>query len=161
MGDRLERSAAEASLEVSRARRAGEKIAAGFAGGAISGIICAPMELVMIQQQRFGTSLIGAASRIVSEYGATALFRGLTTSCGREGLFTAGYLGLGPVFGDKLQKEFGFSKAMGSFVGAAGAGIIAASLSHPLDTIKTCMQGDVEQKTCRRAICPAHPSPIA
>ena len=38
-----------------RALSSGEKIAAGVAGGAISGIICAPMELVMIQQQRFGT----------------------------------------------------------------------------------------------------------
>lgn len=40
-----------------------EKIASGFMGGAISGIVCAPMELVMIQQQRFGTSLLGAAGR--------------------------------------------------------------------------------------------------
>lgn len=29
--------------------------------------------------------------------------------------------------------------------GAIGAGVIAATLSHPLDTIKTCMQGDIEQ----------------
>jgi len=102
---------------------------------------------VMIQQQRFGTSLVEAAGRIVSEYGAATLFRGLATSCGREGLFTAGYLGIGPVFGDKLQKDHGVSKAVAEFAGAAGAGMIAATLSHPLDTIKTCMQGDVEQKT--------------
>ena len=30
--------------------------------------------------------------------------------------------------------------------GASGAGMIAATLSHPLDTIKTCMQGDLERK---------------
>ncbi|KAL3925621.1 MAG: hypothetical protein SGPRY_003605 [Prymnesium sp.] len=124
-----------------------EKIASGFMGGAISGIICAPMELVMIQQQRFGASLVGATGRIVSEYGPATLFRGLSTACGREGLFTAGYLGMGPVFGEKLQKDFGVSKATGDFLGASGAGMIAATLSHPLDTAKTCMQGDVEQKT--------------
>jgi len=90
---------------------------------------------------------MGATGRIVSDFGAAALFRGSATSCGREGLFTAGYLGMGPVFGDRLANEFGFSKAVGSFMGAAGAGMIAATLSHPLDTIKTCMQGDVEQKT--------------
>mmetsp|Transcript_6466 Transcript_6466/g.15615 ORF Transcript_6466/g.15615 Transcript_6466/m.15615 type:complete len:113 (+) Transcript_6466:105-443(+) len=54
---------------------------------------------------------------------------------------------MGPVFGDKLEKDFGVSKATGSFLGASGAGMIAATLSHPLDTMKTCMQGDVEQKT--------------
>ena len=31
-----------------------EQIASGFIGGAISGVVCAPMELVMVQQQRFG-----------------------------------------------------------------------------------------------------------
>jgi len=130
-----------------RAMSDGEKVAAGFMGGALSGVICAPMELVMIQQQRFGTSLVSAAGRIISEYGAPTLFRGLSTSCGREGLFTAGYLGIGPVFGEKLQQNFGVSKAVSGFAGAVGAGMIAATLSHPLDTIKTCMQGDVEQKT--------------
>lgn len=33
------------------------------------------------------------------------------------------------------------------FVGASGAGMIAATLSHPLDTIKTCMQGDIAQES--------------
>ncbi len=32
--------------------------------------------------------------------------------------------------------------AAGSLTGA----IFSATISHPLDTIKTCMQGDVEQK---------------
>ena len=35
-----------------------EQIGAGFIGGVISGVVCAPMELVMIQQQRFGTSML-------------------------------------------------------------------------------------------------------
>jgi len=101
----------------------------------------------MIQQQRFGASLLGTAGKIVSDLGPLALFRGLSTSCGREGIFTAGYLGLGPVLGQKLKDEYGMSKPVGEFGGAVGAGIVAASLSHPLDTIKTCMQGDVKQVT--------------
>ena len=124
----------------------GEKILSGFAGGAISGFLCAPMELVMIQQQRFGTSMAEAASRIVRERGALSLMRGLETSCGREGLFAAGYLGLGPVFADYLRSNYGMSGGA-DFAGAAGAGMIAATLSHPLDTIKTCMQGDIERQT--------------
>lgn len=35
-----------------------EQIAAGFVGGALSGLACAPMELVMVQQQRFGGSYV-------------------------------------------------------------------------------------------------------
>ena len=116
-----------------------EKISAGFAGGALSGIVCAPMELVMIQQQRFGANLSSAASRVVQEFGAGSLFRGLTMSMGREGLFTAGYLGLGPVFAGKLKEAnaLGGSQGACDFAGAVGAGMIAATLSHPMDTIKT------------------------
>ena len=51
----------------------------------------------MIQQQRNGGGLLSTGGRIVSEHGVMTLFRGLFTSCGREGLFTAGYLGAAPV----------------------------------------------------------------
>ena len=33
-----------------------------------------------------------------------------------------------------------------------GAGLIASGLSHPADTIKTCMQGDIQKSTYNRAI---------
>ena len=101
----------------------------------------------MIPQQRKGTSMLPAASAIVRERGALTLFRGLETSCGREGLFCAGYLGMGPVFAEQLQQRYDMKPATASFAGAAGAGMIAATLSHPLDTIKTCMHGDVERQT--------------
>jgi len=124
-----------------------EKVAAGFIGGAVSGVICAPMELIMIQQQRHGGSLLHQGGRILGEFGAPGLFRGLVTSCGREGFFTAGYLGLGPVFAEKLSGAYpGLQRKASDFLGASCAGMIAATLSHPLDTIKTCMQGDVERR---------------
>lgn len=104
------------------------------------------MELVMIQQQRFGSSLARAAGRIVSERGLLGLFRGLVTSCGREGLFASGYLALGPVFAQTLKEQYLLEGTLGDFTGASGAGVVAASLSHPLDTIKTCMQGDLARE---------------
>lgn len=67
-----------------------EQISAGFLGGAMSGFACAPMELVLIQQQKFGGSVFSTPSRLVSTYGASSMFRGFFTSCGREGIFTAG-----------------------------------------------------------------------
>ena len=124
-----------------------EQIGAGFIGGALSGFVCAPMELVMIQQQRSGGGLFFQAGRVVNEYGITSLFRGLATSCGREGLFTAGYLGAAPVLAARLKESFGVEGKLGSFLGACCAGMVAATLSHPLGTVKTCLQGDVAQET--------------
>jgi hypothetical protein len=124
-----------------------EQIGAGFCGGALSGFLCAPMELVLIQQQRFGGSLLGTPARIIGTSGALGIFRGLIPSCGREGLFTAGYVGVGPAFGAALRENFGLDAVKSKMLGAIGAGVLCATLSHPLDTMKTCMQGDIEQKT--------------
>ena len=48
-----------------------EKIGAPAIGGALSGFACAPMELSMIQQQRFGSSLVATPGIIVGELGIT------------------------------------------------------------------------------------------
>ena len=112
----------------------------------MSGFACAPMELVMVQQQRFGGSLIGTASNIVSERGPLGLYRGYVTSAGREAVFAAGYIGIGPALGMYLRDEHGWSVASSKATGAVGAGLVAATISHPLDTIKTCMQGDVKRE---------------
>merc|ERR1712070_1025218 len=71
------------------------------------------------------------------------IMRGFWMSCGREGMFTAGYLGIGPVIVGELQNTYQQSESTAKMCGAIASGIIAASVSHPLDTIKTCMQGDI------------------
>ena len=123
-----------------------EQIGAGFIGGVISGVVCAPMELVMIQQRRFGTSMLATPGQIVAEAGGTGLFRGLLMSCGREGVFTAGMLGLGPTLKRYASEKCGCSQTTASIASAVGGGVIVATISHPMDTIKTCMQGDVSGK---------------
>jgi solute carrier family 25 (mitochondrial carnitine/acylcarnitine transporter), member 20/29 len=123
-----------------------EIILSGFIGGSLSGIVCAPMELLMIQQQRYGGSLINTSKIIKKKYGLKKHFRGLITSCGREGIYTAGYLGLGPAITRKLDEEYDYSKTTNKIIGAIGGGVIASTLSHPLDTCKTCMQGDIDGK---------------
>ena len=67
-------------------------------------------------------------------------------SCGREGIYTAGVLGTCPVFIDKFKAR-GFSTNQAKMGGAICAGVMSASLSHPMDTVKSCLQGDIEQKT--------------
>ena len=125
----------------------GEKVAAAFAGGFLSGLACGPFELTMIQQQRFGGSIFGTPARLVADHGGvSAMSRGLLMSCGREGIYTAGVLGTCPVFAGQLEAR-GFEKTSAKLLAAIGAGVISASLSHPMDTIKTCQQGDIAGAT--------------
>jgi hypothetical protein len=51
-------------------------------GGVCSGIPGSVWELVMIQQQRFGGSLVGTPARLVADYGVTSLGRGITMTMG-------------------------------------------------------------------------------
>jgi len=120
-----------------------EMIGAGFGAGFLSGLVCGPMELVMIQQQRFGGSIVQVPNQIVSRYGVLGMFRGLSMACGREAFFTAGYLGLGPAAARELSETYGYSDTNAKMLGAIGAGLVAATLSHPMDTLKTCLQGDI------------------
>ena len=43
-----------------------EKISASFTGGFLSGIVCTPIELVMIQQQRNGGTILRTPSQIIN-----------------------------------------------------------------------------------------------
>lgn len=56
-------------------------------------------------------------------------------------------MALGPVVSKKITEQTGVTGFAATFSGCSLAGIFAATLSHPLDTIKTCVQGDIEQTT--------------
>jgi len=132
--------------DTSRKLKPAEQISAAFLGGAFSGVACGPIELVMIQQQRHGGNLLRTPFRIVSTFGPLAVFRGLTTSIGREALFTMGYLGIAPVLNEHMRERFpSVNSVVLQFLCACTAAFPAAFISHPLDTIKTCMQGDIER----------------
>jgi len=123
----------------------GEEIMSGFLGGFISGLPCCVWELIMIQQQRFGGSLASTPGRMMGAHGPMVLLRGLTTASGREGIFTMGYLGVAPVVQRILTEQQGWGTYSAGFGGAVIAGVFASAVTHPLDTIKTCMQGDIER----------------
>merc|ERR1719506_2446764 len=99
----------------------------------------------MIQQQRFGGSIVSTWSRIVSRSGPQGLMRGLWASTGREAFYTAGYLGIVPVTQKYCSRTFG-NDWVGSGIGAVGGGLLCAAITQPMDTAKTCMQGDIERK---------------
>ncbi|KAL3920385.1 MAG: hypothetical protein SGPRY_005270 [Prymnesium sp.] len=90
-----------------------EKIVAGISSGALSGIVstqppgawrtsqlkgvvCGPMELVMIQQQRKGTHLLETTWNMIKA-GPFTFFRGTGAMMAREGVYAGGFLGLMPV----------------------------------------------------------------
>lgn len=61
-----------------------------LAGGYISGFWCGPIELAMIQQQRFGMSLKSCLKKIVGDYGLIkGVFRGTFNTSVREGTYLA------------------------------------------------------------------------
>ena len=80
---------------VTRPLTPAEQIGAGFAAGSSSAILASPLELLMIQQQRKGGSMGGAAAAVLSA-GPATVGRGLINTAMREGIYTAGYLGVGP-----------------------------------------------------------------
>lgn len=118
-------------------------VGGAFLGGAVAGVPCSVWELCMIQQQRFGGSLIRTAQAIARARGVTSLSRGIMMTVGRESLFTMAMLGLTPLVQNKLVETSGLgtnsSLAAGSMLSAGFAGAI----THPMDTIKTRMQGDL------------------
>ena len=57
-----------------------------FAAGYISGFWCGPIELAMIQQQRFGMSLGNCLKKIIGEFGISqGIFKGTFNTSMREG----------------------------------------------------------------------------
>lgn len=122
----------------------GEELGCALAAGATSGLPCCVLELTMIQQQRFGKNALRTVSSIVRDYGWSGMLRGIGPSVARESLFAAGYLGLSP----QLDKFFHAQQS--SFATAASSlisGLLCAALTHPIDTIKSCMQGDMRRNT--------------
>ena len=122
----------------------GEKIASGVGAGVISSIVAGPMELVMIQQQVKGGGLLSTAGDMVSR-GPSTIWRGTTAMMAREGFYCGAFLGIIPVVREEVQKQFPDLSADQARLGATFlAGPICSMASHPPDTMKTCLQGDVE-----------------
>jgi len=132
-----------------RAIKPWEEMACGLGAGFISAIAGSPLELIMIQQQRTGHGTAVAAKSIATP---SNIFRGFTGAAIRESLWCCGYLSIPPIVRSHLMKNYpeSFDTNEKARVPAALlGGLFACYLSHPVDTIKTCMQGDIERQTYR------------
>eukprot|EP00981_Chlorochromonas_danica_P001965 scaffold405_cov179-Ochromonas_danica.AAC.9 len=100
-------------------------------GGLFSAVFSSPIELIMIQQQKYGGNFLMTPINIVKQHGIT------------------------PFVQNKLEVEYQLSQSTASFYASMIGGIIGAVPSHPLDLIKTCMQGDLAGSTYKGMISTA------
>mmetsp|Transcript_24214 Transcript_24214/g.36309 ORF Transcript_24214/g.36309 Transcript_24214/m.36309 type:complete len:274 (-) Transcript_24214:224-1045(-) len=123
-----------------------EEIGAGLGAGIISATAGSPLELIMIQQQRKGTTIFATTLSLMN----LNITRGFLGAAVREGLWTVGYLSIPPIVRNFMRTQMPdvFNTDDKARVPAALTGALFASfLTQPFDTIKTCMQGDIERKT--------------
>ena len=122
-----------------------EAVRCAFGAGALSASLYAPVEMCAIHQQKLGLSLPKTLMHLARTYGVTSLWRGLVPTAGREAIYTAGYLGLAPVFTARLMKQKGWEESFftSAVIGSCAAGVLANLASHPVDTAKTVVQADV------------------
>ena len=128
-----------------RALSMGEELASGLVAGVSSGLLVGPLELMMIQQQVKGGSIPKRAKSI----GLSRVYRGIVPAAGREGLWALGYLSFPPIIRTYLCKHhastFQGNEEMARLAASVFGALISCAASHPFDTVKTCMQGDIEK----------------
>lgn len=130
------------------------KVARAFTAGALSAAVNGPVELVIIDQQKNNGSLQNTCKKLVSEAGWKVLTRGWTATALREGAFTTGYLVAFPELEKAVKNKV--DNAVLAYVCAGGTtGLIVATATHPIDTVKTRMQADYmgsKMRTMRDAV---------
>jgi hypothetical protein len=124
-----------------------EEVIVATAGGMIAAFFTSPIELVMIQQQLSGGSIPTVAARIVRTHGmlSSGMGRGLLPCVMRDGIYTAGLLGVTPATQRVFMEHYGHSEQVAGVYASVVGGLGCAFLSHPFDLVKTCMQGDLER----------------
>jgi len=123
------------------------ELGTAIVGGALIGPYASLMECTMIQQQKYGGTLLGTPVRVFKEYGLRGLFRGVSVTIVRDALYVGGLLGITPVMQDYLRKEQGFSPLAAESVSSIGCGLFVGVATVPFDAISTVMKGDLTNKT--------------
>lgn len=118
------------------------------AAGAVSGLVTCPGELLMIQQQKTGTSLSFASQQILEQHGVAGYFRGMVPTVIREAIFTGAYLGVIPVLKEHMVASrpdlFEKRPHYANVIASVAAGVASTFVTQPFDTIKTRMQANLD-----------------
>lgn len=116
------------------------------ASGVVSAAYVSPVELVVIQQQRFGGGLLETCQRVRRSFGWWGFTRGFVSTALRDSIVVVGMLSATPLVEAELE-ACGAHPTAGSFIGSLISGTAAGVISCPLDCIKACMKGDLERHT--------------
>lgn len=125
-----------------RAPSDAEAVGCALGAGAASAVLYSPVDLATIHQQKLGLGPVATVQHLARTHGVLSLWRGVGSMALREAMYTAGYLGLAPVFTARLMKQPGWADSYftAAVLGASAAGVIACAASHPVDTAKTVIQ---------------------
>lgn len=132
-----------------------ERAERAVAAGAISALVAAPAELVVLTQFNTKQPALAAIKQLQKEAGARVWLRGAPIMAVREGLFTYAYMeafshvknGLQKLAHKVVTEKHKDVVEVAAVVSAGAAtGIVTAIATHPADTIKTMMQADYAKK---------------
>jgi len=99
----------------------------------------------MIQQQRLGGSAFACVAGLNANFPVTVFARGILPTIYRESGYAMGYLGLAPVLTECWKSKMDHANIFSALV----AGVFAGFVTHPFDTAKTIMQGDLSGTSMR------------
>ena len=124
-------------------------LSGAIAGGMITAVFASPIELVMIQQQLHGGTIVSTPARIIKKYGigTRGIMRSLGVTVCRDAIYVGSMLGVTPLLQHYFEEKHQQSPVMASLNASLIGGLIAAVPSHPFDIVKTCMQADLDQNT--------------
>lgn len=123
-----------------------------FIAGVASATLCAPLELVILEQQKKTGNVPQTIRRLTQEAGLKVVARGWSATALREGPWSVAYLAGFPIIQEMIKNQIDDPTAamVGSYVGAGAiTGGAVAIVTHPIDTIKTCIQNDYQGTVIR------------
>ncbi len=123
-----------------------QRTVAAFGAGCISALLGSPSDLVVLQRQNplySGETLMGTLRRIYGVKGLATVYRGISGTAARDGIFTAAYKTGGDAINSVIPSITG-NPEVDVVLCASLAGVIAAVLSHPADVIAARMKSDLE-----------------
>lgn len=113
-----------------------ERIGSAFVAGVGSSFVSCPAEQIVTYQNKAGGNFIAAGRYLVSMGSWPVFWKALQATAMREGIFASFFLAGKPIIENRLDASYGLR----SFIASLSAGLSAAVLSQPFDTIKTRQQ---------------------